>query len=82
MQDRELSYVQMSRTRGETRIYTERAEAGDTIAGLAKDMHKSRQKGLAQDVSRYAADTYQEHERGEHDRQVLPEQRLYQQRTR
>ncbi len=50
MQDRELSYVQMSRTRGETRIYTERADAGDTLTELARNMNKSRQKHLAVDV--------------------------------
>ncbi len=51
MQDRELSYVQMSRTRGETRLYTERADAGDTITELTRDMNKSRQKGMAQDIA-------------------------------
>lgn len=51
MQDRELSYVQMSRTRGETRIYVERADAGDTVSELSRDMNKSRQKGMAQDIA-------------------------------
>ncbi len=50
MQDRELSYVQMSRSRAETKIYTERAEVGDTIAELSKQMSKSRQKVIAQDL--------------------------------
>lgn len=51
MQDRELSYVQMSRTRGETRIYTERADAGDTITELSREMNKSRQKEMAHQLA-------------------------------
>ncbi len=47
MQDRELSYVQMSRTRGNTKIYTEERDAGDTITELSREMHKSQQKELA-----------------------------------
>lgn len=47
MQDRELSYVQASRARGETRIYTDRSDAGDLVASLARQMNKSRQKELA-----------------------------------
>jgi conjugative relaxase-like TrwC/TraI family protein len=49
MQDRELSYVQMSRSRTQTKIYTERAEVGDTIAELAKTMSHTRQKDIAQE---------------------------------
>ena len=48
MQDRELSYVQVSRARGETRIYTDQIEAGDTLSRLAKQMSHSRQKEMAQ----------------------------------
>ena len=51
MQDRELAYVQMSRSRGETKIYTDRAEVGDTITDLSKQMSRSRMKTLAQDVT-------------------------------
>lgn len=51
MQDRELSYVQMSRSREETKIYTERAEVGDNLAELSKRMSKSRMKQLAQDIT-------------------------------
>ena len=47
MQDRELSYVQLSRTRGETRLYTDRAEAGEGLADLSRQMSNSRQKELA-----------------------------------
>lgn len=50
MQDRELSYVQMSRSRTQTKIYTERAEVGDTITELSKTMNRSRQKEIAQEV--------------------------------
>jgi Ti-type conjugative transfer relaxase TraA len=52
MQDRELSYVQASRARGETRIYTERGEVSESTAALARQMNKSRQKGMAIEVLR------------------------------
>ena len=52
MLDRELAYVQSSRARGETRIYTDRNETGDLIATLAQQMNKSRQKDLAVDLVR------------------------------
>ena len=47
MQDREISYVQMSRARGETRIFTDVLEAGESLAQLARQMSNSRQKELA-----------------------------------
>ncbi|NEQ47541.1 MAG: relaxase domain-containing protein [Leptolyngbya sp. SIOISBB] len=47
MQDRELSYVQLSRTRGKTYLFTDRTEAGDALADLVKRMDRSRQKDLA-----------------------------------
>lgn len=50
MQDRELSYVQVSRARGETRLYTHKGEVSDTTAALARQMNKSRQKGMAIEV--------------------------------
>ena len=50
MQDRELSYVQASRARGETRIYTDRREAGETLTLLARQMNQSRQKVMAHTV--------------------------------
>jgi ATP-dependent exoDNAse (exonuclease V) alpha subunit len=53
MQDRELSYVQASRARGETKIYIERSEAGNAIATLAHQMNKSRQKEMAIEVAHY-----------------------------
>lgn len=52
MDHREFSYVQMSRAREETRIYTEKAEVGSTIAERAEEMSKSRQKALAQELRR------------------------------
>ena len=50
MQDRELSYVQVSRAKGETRLYTDKLEAGENLTSLAKSMTTSRQKELASDV--------------------------------
>ncbi len=47
MEDRELAYVQASRSRSQTRIYVDRVEAGDTIAVLARQMNVSHQKELA-----------------------------------
>lgn len=50
MTDRELSYVQASRAKGETRIYTDRSDAGDLLTALARRMNNSRQKDMAVDV--------------------------------
>jgi len=50
MQDRELSYVQASRAKDKTRIYTDKLSAGDNLTALSKQMSKSRQKDLAVDV--------------------------------
>lgn len=50
MQDREMAYVQLSRARGTTQIYTTEWEAGPELAGLAKQMAASRQKTLATDI--------------------------------
>jgi len=47
LQDRELAYVQASRSRGATRLYIDRAAAGDTVAQLARQMSVSHQKELA-----------------------------------
>lgn len=47
MQDREVSYVQGSRAKTETRFYAEANEAGDDVEELVKTMTKSRQKCLA-----------------------------------
>ena len=56
MQDRELSYVQLSRARGETRLYIEKSEVEDTVVELARRMDKSRQKDLAVDVQQLYLD--------------------------
>lgn len=55
MQDRELSYVQVSRARERTRIYTTRDEAGEELTKLAKQINRSRQKELAHDVRQRAS---------------------------
>ena len=50
MQDRELSYVQLSRAKEKTKIYIDKAEAGENLANLSKLVEKSRQKEMALDV--------------------------------
>jgi Ti-type conjugative transfer relaxase TraA len=50
MTDRELSYVQASRARWQTRLYVEESEAGEELAALARQMGRSRAKHLAHDV--------------------------------
>jgi len=50
MQDREISLVQASRAIHETRVYTDRFEAGEDLQGLAKQMSRSRIKTLASDL--------------------------------
>ena len=49
MQSRELSYVQLSRSRAETKIFTTEIELGDDGVTLAKTMARSREKRLASD---------------------------------
>jgi hypothetical protein len=49
MQDRELSYVQMSRHRGEAHIYAATEEVGNSLETMADVMSRSRQKGIAQE---------------------------------
>jgi len=49
MQDRELSYVQMSRHRGEAHIYAATEEVGNSLETMADAMSRSRQKGIAQE---------------------------------
>jgi ATP-dependent exoDNAse (exonuclease V) alpha subunit len=57
MQDREMTYVQASRARDETRIYTDRATAGDDLADLARQAERSHQKELAHDLADRAGST-------------------------
>jgi hypothetical protein len=49
MQDRELSYVQMSRHRGEAHIYAATEEVGNSLETMADVMSRSRQKEIAQE---------------------------------
>lgn len=49
MQDKELSYTQVSRAREETRIFTSVEEGGRSIQELAAKMNQSRMKALAQE---------------------------------
>lgn len=51
MTDRELTYVQTSRARGTTRIYTDEESAGECLSILARQMKKSRAKDLAHDYA-------------------------------
>ena len=46
-QDRELSYVEASRSRGETRFYV----AGEDTGGLESAMNRSRRKHLATTIA-------------------------------
>jgi ATP-dependent exoDNAse (exonuclease V) alpha subunit len=50
MQDRETTFVQLSRARGTTHLYTDRLEAGPKLENLVKQVEKSRAKDLAHDV--------------------------------
>ena len=49
MQNKEISYVQVSRAREATRIYTSVEEAGRSITEIAAKMNQSRMKELAQE---------------------------------
>jgi ATP-dependent exoDNAse (exonuclease V) alpha subunit len=49
-QDRELSYVQASRARGTTRFFLDKAEAGDDLRDLCKQLERSRRKNLSHDL--------------------------------
>ncbi len=47
MTDREITYVQSSRARGPTRIYSDILSGGESIEALARQMARSRAKDLA-----------------------------------
>ena len=47
MTDRELSYVEASRARGVTKLYSDVATVGESVEELAALMNRSRQKELA-----------------------------------
>lgn len=52
MQDRELSYVQASRSREKTVFFMTESQLGDGVAELARQMERSRQKEMAHTVLR------------------------------
>ena len=52
MQARELSYVQASRAKLETEFFATKAETGDDIAKLAKEMERSRRKEMVLTLER------------------------------
>ena len=54
MQDRELSYVQVSRAKDATRLYTDKVEAGEKLREISRQMSKSRQKELAVSLKKKA----------------------------
>lgn len=47
MIDRQISYVQLSRAKDQTRIYTTREQAGDELRDLVRQMMRDREKQLA-----------------------------------
>lgn len=52
MQDRELTYVQISRAKVATRLFVTAAEAGEEISDFARQIARSRQKEMAHTVLR------------------------------
>jgi ATP-dependent exoDNAse (exonuclease V) alpha subunit len=50
IQDREITYVQMSRAKVKTQIYTTSQEAGEDLLEMEKRMNKSRQKQMALEI--------------------------------
>lgn len=60
MQDREMSYVQASRSKEQTTFYMTRLETGDELARLAREMERSRQKEMAHTVLRVEHEQYNE----------------------
>ncbi len=55
MTDAQMVYVQASRARNETRIYTTKDEAGPELSDLAEAMSRSRKKTMAHDATEEAA---------------------------
>jgi ATP-dependent exoDNAse (exonuclease V) alpha subunit len=49
-QDRELSYVQTSRARGNTRFFLDKLDAGENLREISKQVERSRQKDLSHDI--------------------------------
>ncbi len=71
MQDKELSYVQVSRARETTRIFTSVEEGGRSIEELAQKMNQSRMKELAQEQRRQEMPQVEELEQGQQRRRGL-----------
>jgi conjugative relaxase-like TrwC/TraI family protein len=64
MQDREISYVQASRARGDTRFYTDRLTTDKKLNKLSAAMSQSRQKELAVEIQEQQQKLrHMEHER-------------------
>ena len=55
MTDAQMAYVQASRARNETRLYTTKDEAGPELLDLAQAMSRSRTKAMAHDTIEEAA---------------------------
>lgn len=55
MTDAQMAYVQASRARNETRIYTTKDEGGPELLDLAEAMSRSRTKAMAHDTIEEAA---------------------------
>lgn len=66
MADRELAYVQATRGRHSTRLFVDRAHAGEEFEELAKTLSRSRSKELAHDV----AERIRERERQTHQQEL------------
>ena len=49
MQDKQLSYVQLSRARGETKLFIDASEAGEQLTQLARAMAVDHRSDLAHD---------------------------------
>ena len=56
MQDREATYVQASRARGLTKLFTDITSAGDDLVDLIRGMGRSRAKDLATDLMNQAVE--------------------------
>jgi hypothetical protein len=63
MQDRSLSYVQASRSRVSTQIFSTKEEAGADLALLSKKMSRERLKRMASDLKPEVSDQRHEPEK-------------------
>ncbi len=72
MQDRELSYVQGSRAKNCTQIFTTEIEAGPELSHLAKTMDRSRQKHFANDFLPPSLLSVEERKRKDREHELPP----------